>query len=431
MDTLFYSLTVAMLPDVLQNGMHAPKSANGLVTTVFGIGNIVGCAVSGHCSDRLRNRRAMQTLVSLVYMTAGAVFFCAGRFHEILVFRTINGFASGVACTLAFATIGDVYPENLLGFKAAVMYFGNNIAYTIGPICGQRLFDLGGVRGPAVVVIALSLLRFVIFAVVAEDSLVIRGAVIRHPAAAQPRCTPASGDPSAAKEEACGADEIVDTTSELDNAAPGRRMSFWRLLASAPVVIATLSIASCMGIQGMLEGLVPLHLIDSFGREDDSGTTFVILGLSFTVLAPAVGWVLDATIARGGETMRYVVMLFGAVSMILDALLLSLARTYAALMAGVALFALTNLCMLIPAVSAYGDIVNAAGSDAMARGYAIAGCAWAVGSAVIPAIASALYSRLGFAAPVMGISVAACTASAAAFLGHIGRRWYLRRKCLP
>ncbi|KAJ2424127.1 hypothetical protein GGF47_003006, partial [Coemansia sp. RSA 2524] len=268
----------------------------------------------------------------------------------------VNGVASGIACTLLYATLGDVYPANLLGFKIAVIYFCNDIAYTVGPICGESLFNIGGVKAPALVVIGLGLLKLAVFAIMAVDSLVIRDMVqIDEEPATKERITSIPVQP--------------------------KSMSILKLLLRPPVVIATILIIASLGIQGMLEGLVPLHLVDTLKRPNVNGITFVILGLVFTALVPIVGKVNDMLIDRHAMV------------------LMSLANAYGVLMVGYSFFALANLCMCIPAQSAYGDFINGAGTDSMARGYSIGVCAWAIGGIVLPSIGSALYSHLGFAKP--------------------------------
>ncbi|KAJ1763264.1 hypothetical protein IWW43_000209 [Coemansia sp. RSA 1935] len=195
-----------------------------------------------------------------------------------------------------------------------------------------------------------------------------------------------------------------------------KSMSILKLLLRPPVVIATILIIASLGIQGMLEGLVPLHLVDTLKRPNVNGITFVILGLVFTALVPIVGKVNDMLIDRHGERMRYYVMLIGSLIMILAMVLMSLANAYGVLMVGYSFFALANLCMCIPAQSAYGDFINGAGTDSMARGYSIGVCAWAIGGIVLPSIGSALYSHLGFAKPVIGLSTAASLISMGACL---------------
>ncbi|KAJ2828932.1 hypothetical protein IWW50_001116, partial [Coemansia erecta] len=133
-----------------------------------------------------------------------------------------------------------------------------------------------------------------------------------------------------------------------------------------------MSIITSIGIQCMLEGLIPLHLVDKLDRHNDNGITFVIFGVVLTVMVPVIGKATDVLVGWRGEAMRYYVMIFGSVAIICAVLLMTLTKSYAVFMVGYSFFAVTNLCMFIPAQSAYGDFVNGANTDSMARGYSIA-----------------------------------------------------------
>ncbi|PIA18282.1 MFS general substrate transporter [Coemansia reversa NRRL 1564] len=446
-DTFIYSLTVAMLPDILQKNMGASESATGLVTTMFGIGGLIGSLSSGILSDHYHNRNVLQIIGSLIYVIAGIIFYYSKHYYQLLLFRFINGIASGIACTLLCTAVGDVYPANLLGFKLAIAYLCNDIAYTIGPICGEKLYQINGVYGPALLVIALGLFKLLLLVVFAEDSLIIREFVRMRLSTFAPasleqdnsqmlhgKHAETIGYDNAGIDVLEKSDSYLPTqknnpniTFDIDNLPQRASIPLWRLLMKLPVVISAFAIISCLGIQGMLEGLVPLHLIDRFNRSDFSGMAFVILGLVFTVLVSAVGKLTDATIKWRGEVMRYYIILFGSVSTVLAMLLMTLANTYATMMVGFSFFALTNLCMCIPAQSAFGDFVNGANADSMARGYSIAICAWAVGAIALPAIGSALYSHAGFTKSVMGVSSIACAITAGACLTFIIRK---QRSCV-
>ncbi|KAJ2159092.1 hypothetical protein GGF46_003293 [Coemansia sp. RSA 552] len=451
-DTFVYSLTVAMLPDVLQNSMGAPESANGIVTTMFGVGGFVGSLATGILSDRLHDRRTLQMLGSLIYLVAGLVFYFAQHYYQILLFRLINGIASGCAGALLYASLGDVYPANLLGFKVAIVYFCNDIGYTIGPICGQKLYDAQGVKGPASVVIALGIFKLLLLATAAEDSLTIRKELFHREPIMDVSIAPtpqqsinefdsvqvAAIPPLSEKAEILSLEKadghssvsyttpIQPTADRLPDAQVN--LSLPRLLLRLPVIVATLSIVASLGVQGMLEGLVPLHLIDSLNRPHDGGITFVILGLVFIVTVPIVGRTIDMLIEWRGERMRYFIFLFGSLAMILAMVVMSVAHSYTVLMVGFALFAVTNLCMCVPAQSAYGDFVNAIGTDSMARGYSIAVCAWATGAMVLPPIGTALYSRYGFTVPVIAVPTIFCVISASAAMVFIVRDICLRKR---
>ncbi|KAJ2567387.1 hypothetical protein IW140_004521 [Coemansia sp. RSA 1813] len=422
-DTFVYSLTVANLPDILQDKMHTSESANGVMTAMFGVGAIVGATIVMLFSDRHSLRRPFQLLGAVFYIVAGVVFYYAEHFYQMILFRLVNGIASGVACTLLYTAVGDVYPANLLGFKVAIIYFSNNISYTIGPICGEKLFDTSGIPAIASVVIALGVLEFVLVFTIVEDSLILRellqystqkppeypgssasdddvplhtlNADIKdtHRNSEAPFAQSANVNSMTTVSEECQPHEqphTAPTMASLSNDTSPQNMTVWRLFFHIHVLVPTISIIVSIGIQCMLEGVVPLHLNDAFDESSRSGITFVVYGLALTVLVPVIGKVNDVIIERYGDQMRYYLMLIGSLSSILTITLMALAKSYGVMIFGYVLYAITNLCMCIPAQSAYGDFANYLDSNSMARSYGIGTIAWALGAIAFPPIDSML-----------------------------------------
>ncbi|KAJ2887083.1 hypothetical protein IWW38_005179, partial [Coemansia aciculifera] len=358
-DTFIYSLTVANLPDILQSQMHVSQSSNGMITTMFGIGAVIGALASGMPSDRLGFRWPFQLLAAVLYIVAGIVFFFSQHYYQLLLFRLINGMASGVACSMLYTTVGDVFPADLLGFKVAIIIFCNNIAYTIGPICGQNLFELHGVRGTASIVIALGVVEVALLFAIGEESLVIRKSIgLRTKAAESPAIKPSTTSTlspqlySAEIASHKGPHDLDSDTMSFVSGSPNvvssteggtSGMPVWRLLIQLPVLVSTLSIFVATCIQCTLEAVVPLHLSDRFGRSDSTGITFVIFGSALTIFAPLLGKANDWLIERYGDSMRYYVMLIGSVATIFAILTMALANSYAVMMTGYVFLALCNL----------------------------------------------------------------------------------------
>ncbi|KAJ2742689.1 hypothetical protein GGI20_004308 [Coemansia sp. BCRC 34301] len=442
-DTFLYSLTVANLPDILQSQMHVSQSSNGVITTVFGIGSVIGALASGMPSDRLGFRWPFQLLAAVLYTVAGIVFYFSQHYYHLLLFRLINGVASGVACTMLYTTVGDVFPADLLGFKVAIIIFCNNIAYTTGPICGQRLFELHGLRGTASIVIAFGVVEAALLLTIGAESLTVRKilserAKMAESPAMKPRFTSTlSSQPSSAEDMSHKCTRVLDSdaagfacdhpnissATEEDGSA---RMPVWRLLVQLPVLVSTLAIFVATCIQCTLEALVPLHMSDYFNRSGGTGITFVIFGLALTILAPLTGKANDWLIEKYGNDVRYYVMLFGSVATIFAILTMALASSYTVMMVGYVFLALCNLCMYIPAQSAYGELVNCTETNAMAQSCSISVCAWALGAIAMPPIGSALYSTSGFTKPIIGLSTSACILCAAACLIHPTRKLVAR-----
>ncbi|KAJ1954538.1 hypothetical protein EC988_002379, partial [Linderina pennispora] len=411
-DTFIYSLTVANLPDILQDTMHVSESSNGVVTAMFGIGAIFGGSIAGMLSDRLHFRWNLQLAAALTYTTAGVVFYISKHYYQLLLFRFINGVASGMACTMLYSAVGDVYPANLLGFKVAIVYFANNIAYTIGPVVGERLFDADGIHGTSSIVIAFGIFEVAVLNLFIKDSLVLRKELNLAEPPVGGLLDTSSNNASSRKDyptsdeidggfcpSPAGYSESNSTTKAMRHAGQVAEseqagIPVWKLVLRLPVFVAIVAIVASIGVQCTLEGLVPLHLDDKFGKSDSS-MAFVIFGLALTIFVPCIGSLSDWLIEKWGESMRYYTMFFGSIASIFTMLIMALANTYAVMMVGYVLFAFTNLCMVIPSQSAFGDFVNYTKVDSMAQSYALSTVAWAIGAIALPPIGTALYSDYG------------------------------------
>ncbi|KAJ1897976.1 hypothetical protein LPJ66_003033 [Kickxella alabastrina] len=387
--------------------MHVSTSSNGTVTAMFGVGAAVSALIAGFVSDRFHTRRTLQILASVFYIVSGTVFYFVGNYYQLLLFRLIDGLAAGVSCTMLYTTVGDVYSAGLLGFKVAIIYFCNNIGYTIGPICGQKLFEIGGIPGTAAMVIALGLLELLLLLTIVDDSLKIKQHVVSReaqlPESTLNNYTAFSPLDSGAS---AGRTDKDDTAKQLLSKSGSPKVNInpnqdgkpdtplWKFMLRLPVIASTLSIIASIGIQCTLDTLIPLHLIDKFQRSDSGGITFVIYGLALTVFVPVVGELNNWLIKRCGEQMRYYIMASGSLVTLLAVLIMALASTYTVLMVGYVVLAFSNLCMYIPAQSAYGDLVNYAKADLMAQCYSLSIIAWAVSAIVFTQIGTALYSAL-------------------------------------
>ncbi|KAJ2559872.1 hypothetical protein EV175_000106 [Coemansia sp. RSA 1933] len=199
-------------------------------------------------------------------------------------------------------------------------------------------------------------------------------------------------------------------------------MTVWRLFFHIHVLVPTISIIVSIGVQCMLEAVVPLHLNDAFHESSKGGITFVIYGLALTLLVPVIGKINDLVIERYGDQMRYYLMFFGSVTSILTITLMALAKSFGVMIFGYVLYAITNLCMCIPAQSAYGDFANYLDSNSMASSYGISTIAWAIGAIAFPPVATALYSSSGFAKPLIVITLVTCVVCGIACLVYPLRR---------
>ncbi|KAJ2483717.1 hypothetical protein EV174_002880, partial [Coemansia sp. RSA 2320] len=286
------------------------------------------------------------------------------------------------------------------------------------------LFELNGIRSIASVVLALSLLEFVLLVLVGEESLTLRRAIIKRRAepgspplepAIAATLSPRSSQVSSFVEK--NANNLGDDTIELSHSGrdisstnssshegSADAMPLRKIFTSLPVLVSTINIVMSVSIQCTLEAVLPLHLSDRFHRLDSGGLAFLMYGLALSFFAPPIGKLTDWSIDRYGEQMRHYIMLSGSVGSAFAVLTMALASSYAVLMVGYVFLAATNVLVNIPAQSAYGDYVNGTKVGGMALSYSISILAWAIGAIALPPVGTALYTSSGFAKPMIGIA---------------------------
>ncbi|KAJ1987596.1 hypothetical protein GGI25_003240 [Coemansia spiralis] len=129
----------------------ASESTLGLVAMMFGIGSFITSITSGIVSDHVHSRKLPMLAGALCYALSGITLFFSKKLHHVLLYRLINGLASGLNYPIATATVGDVYPHKLLGLQMALVNTFANVGYTVGPVLGGCLYDSVGIRGVSIV----------------------------------------------------------------------------------------------------------------------------------------------------------------------------------------------------------------------------------------------------------------------------------------
>ncbi|KAJ2778004.1 hypothetical protein H4R18_004853 [Coemansia javaensis] len=457
---LIYTLTIACIPDLLQNTMGVSRASNGIVTAAFGVGGLVGGTLAGYLSDRMQNRVWFQIGAAVLFIASGGVLFAAKRFYTVVLFRLVLGVASSVADTMLFTTVADVYPSNLLGLKMAVIFMFDNIGNMLGPLLGGKAYERMGVGGISIIAMSLGLLNLAMLLAIVRNSLDIRSALASTaaPPAADGASEQYGGSTAAGGRSLCdGADtESPSGTSQVSMASraaskeeqfigssdgpylsdaesgdgrrsrPGQKTHVWRLLLQLPVAGPTVSVFVSTGMQTVVETVLPLRLFDRFGSSPATiSIAFLIVGGVLTVAMPAVGYANDAIVARHGERKRYYVIAAGALLVFLSQTLTALAGSYPVLVLGYALFATSSMVVTVPAQSAFGDFINASESPAMmAQCYSLAWLAEGLANILLPPVASVLYDSAGFPAMLLSMSAVLCAACAAVVLAFpIRQRW--------
>ncbi|KAJ2893971.1 hypothetical protein GGI21_002012 [Coemansia aciculifera] len=464
---LIYTLTIACIPDLLQRVLHEPRSSNGVITAAFGVGGLVaGCSI-GYISDRTQNRLVPQLVAAALYVVAGLVFFYAKHLHQIVLFRLILGAASSIADTMLFTTVADVYPANLLGFKMAVLFVFDNIGNMLGPLLGGKAYERMGVGGIAIIAMGLGVAEFFMILLFVRNSLDIRQSLVQNtaPSTATTISTsdlmvvestiasrrPSVSDCPGAKSRGLECSSCVsilstDSMPSDSNAShppkskpnttasssihPHSSLQVVRLLLQLPVIGPTVSIFVGTGMQSVVETVFPLRLFDKFGYSPGAiGIAFMIVGGVLILAMPAVGFINDAVISRHGEHMRYYAISVGVLMMLASLTVTAVAGSYPVLIFGYALFAITSMLVIVPAQSAFGDYINATGSQAMAQCYSLAWIAEGMANISLPPIASGLYAIAGFLPMLMSMSAVLCTICAISVLAYPAQcHWKARRR---
>ncbi|KAJ2609875.1 hypothetical protein GGH99_004657 [Coemansia sp. RSA 1285] len=162
-------------------------------------------------------------------------------------------------------------------------------------------------------------------------------------------------------------------------------------------------------MQSVVETTIPLRLYDKFGYSPETiGIAFLIVGGVLIVAMPLVGYINDTVITKYGENMRYYTIAFGMVAILVSLLITGVASTYAVLIFGYALFAITAMVAIVPAQSAFGDFINSSDSEAMAQCYSLAWIAEGLANISLPPLSSGLYDAIGFLSMLMSLGSALC-----------------------
>ncbi|KAI7832107.1 major facilitator superfamily domain-containing protein [Kickxella alabastrina] len=445
---LIYTLTIACIPDILQESMNLPRANNGIITTAFGVGGLIAGSTIGYISDHTQNRRTPQLVAALLYVVAGLIFFFTDRFYQIVIFRVVLGAASSIADTMLFTTVADVYPANLLGFKMSVIFVFDNIGNMVGPIIGGKVYETMGVRGIGIITLVLGVAEVLMILIFVRNSLDIRQSVtmfstetevsnLSEIQTAQSTIVPTQSSIGSMVEinSVINKSNNIEATPRysmhegtLTRSQQGASMQLWRLLLTLPVLGPTVSIFVAAGMQSVIETIFPLRLFDKFGYSPGIiGMAFLIVGGILILTMPLVGWLSDFLVSRYGERARYYNISVGVLLMLLSLIAMAVAKNYTMHVFGYAMFGIMSMVVMVPAQSAFGDFINASESQAMAQCYSLAWIAEGLANISLPPIASALYAAIGFSPMLISMGSVLCTVCVLVVLALPLRIFWRRR----
>lgn len=233
LDAASYSVVAPVLPAISKQ-LHAAPARIGILAAAFSAASILGFAVAG----RLVRRTTTTWIVgaSLLLTAAGSLGFVLGSgWPDYLGARAAMGFASGgLWIGIAFATL-ERWPGQEYVCMSRVL-----AAYSVGGLVGPALGAIGGIRGPFIAYLALTLLGFAVVSTVSPPP--------------------------------------VDRRFRGDFGAL-RLRGFW--LASGGIVFAMLAL-------GVVEGVLPLHLATRLSQSE-IGALYVGMSLIVAASAGAAG----------------------------------------------------------------------------------------------------------------------------------------------
>jgi len=118
-DMFLYGLIVPVLPFMLEERVHTPKSQiQSYVSTllaVYAAASMVASPVSGILADKLSSSRQLPFLLGLIILALATVLLAVGQSIAVLtIARLLQGASSGVVWTVGLALLVEtVGPENL------------------------------------------------------------------------------------------------------------------------------------------------------------------------------------------------------------------------------------------------------------------------------------------------------------------------------
>lgn len=332
-----------VVPEIAERTETGPGVAGALVAC-FALGQLVGYPFAGRLAQHHAAGRTL--LVSLLLLLAGDLAFVLGEGLAVwFPGRLVQGLgAAGLWIGVTFGVL-ERWPEAAYGRLTGVL-----AAYSIGAVAGPALGAVGGIRGPFLLHMALTIAAFTPLVVLRTRATGVR----------------------------FGADRSV---------LRGRAF----LVAAAGALLAAL-------VAGTIDGPLPVHLGELL-TQFELAALYVLVAIVVAAAAVAAGRIPPRAALLAAVALAPVgIGVAGMVSSV-PVWILALA------VAGIA-FGLSE-------AGAMGILLGAAGPDRIVTAWVVWSQLWAVGYLVGPAAAGLVAETAGFAAlglvPLAGSLVLAWT----------------------
>ncbi|KAJ2407253.1 hypothetical protein J3F80_002953 [Coemansia sp. RSA 2526] len=401
-DNITYTISFACLPHLFEDMKLASESQIGLVAAMFGIGGFLTSSLSGFVSDRLQSRKLPLVVGSIGYAICGCVLFFSHKLWHLLLYRLLNGMASGLVYPISTAAVGDVYPHKLLGLQMALLNVFNNAGYMIGPILGGAIYDHAGVRGVSTVV----------------KPLLIRAELVDQPL---------EDSASEMSSKIAGSiDKTIIEEIEAIDMGP-KDIPLWRLVIKWRVLLASIITLALGTLNSSLDNLLGIYVKDRFKvSSSKAGLLYVLNGGVSIILSMPTGSAVDWIIGRYGEIARGYIQIAGLLLSSGAVFTIGMSKSFGTIVGLEAWLATTNLLINIPVMSSFGDFVNSLRLNSMAQCYGIFNSFWSISSAFAPPIATWLYTQIGFKSTVSWLLSGMCVLCAGLIFAETLWRKYKR-----
>lgn len=142
-ETMLFTMVVPALPVFAErHGLSDPEAS--LIFAAFPVAQLAASVGAAGLVERLGRRPAMAGGAA-VLLVATLAFAVAGDPASLVLARTVQGVAAGIAWTAGIAAISDVYPANQLGFRIGLAGTAGGGFGLIGPVVGGVLIEAVGI----------------------------------------------------------------------------------------------------------------------------------------------------------------------------------------------------------------------------------------------------------------------------------------------
>lgn len=356
MDYLIYGATLPLM--AFAPGGTMGEAQLGALATAYAFGTLAATPLFGWLGLRRGCRVVMLQGVALAGL-ATLLFVLAPDFSVLVAARLAQGAAGAALWIAGLALIAERYSGRRVEMMGYALV-GSTIGAVLGPLLGGWLYDTGGYQLPFIVLLVLTIIEAALCLWLLPGKL----------------AAPAPG---------------------THDKSPG---SMAALLLDKSVLVPAMAVALAAAGWGILEPLLPLHLLRAGETgAGNIGTLFAVGTIVYGLAAPCVSWLCGRIGVRA-------VIVGGMVGMGISLPLLSVSDNFWFLLAVLCLIGIFFGMLINPTSAELGDAVERRGLTCYPVVYSVYNIAYAVGMIGTSSFAAAIAARIGFFFTLLLVSVA-------------------------